>query len=96
MGLPVDFASQEANPNVGMLLRSEKTGVIREIRNRNDEKDPQIVEIQFDYQPGDKVQAFRVGPHRIGHVVVKADTLEEAKRKMDEALGNIEIQVECT
>lgn len=96
LGLPVDFASQEANPNVGMLLRSEKTGVIREIRNRNDEKDPQIVEIQFDYQPGDKVQAFRVGPHRIGHVVVKADTLEEAKRKMDEALGNIEIQVECT
>lgn len=96
LGLPVDFASQEANPNVGMLLRSEKTGVIREIRNRNDEEDPQIVEIQFDYQPGDKVQAFRVGPHRIGHVVVKADTLEEAKRKMDEALGNIEIQVECT
>ena len=40
------------------------------------------------------MQAFRVGPHRIGHVVVKADTLEEARAKMEEALGKIEIEVE--
>lgn len=94
LGLPVDFASQEANPNVGMLLRSEKTGSIRKIVNKNDREDKQIVEIQFDYQAGDQVQAFRVGPHRIGHVVVKADTLEEARAKMKEALGKIEIEVE--
>ncbi len=94
LGLSVDFASQEANPNVGMLLRSEKTGSIRKIVNKNDREDKQIVEIQFDYQAGDQVQAFRVGPHRIGHVVVKADTLEEARAKMKEALGKIEIEVE--
>lgn len=94
LGLPVDFASQEANPNVGMLLRSEKTGSIRKIVNKNDREDKQIVEIQFDYQAGEQVQAFRVGPHRIGHVVVKADTLEEARAKMKEALGKIEIEVE--
>ncbi len=94
LGLPVDFASQEANPNVGMLLRSEKTGSIRKIVNKNDREDKQIVEIQFDYQAGEQVQAFRVGPHRIGHVVVKADTLEEARAKMEEALGKIEIEVE--
>lgn len=94
LGLPADFASQEANPNVGMLLRSEKTGSIRKIVNKNDREDKQIVEIQFDYQAGEQVQAFRVGPHRIGHVVVKADTLEEARAKMEEALGKIEIEVE--
>ncbi len=94
LGLSVDFASQEANPNVGMLLRSEKTGSIRKIVNKNDREDKQIVEIQFDYQAGDQVQAFRVGPHRIGHVVVKADTLEEARAKMKEALGKIVIEVE--
>ncbi len=93
LGLPVDFASEKACPNVGMLLRSENTGVIQEIVNRNDREDKQIVEIQFDYQVGDEVQAFRVGPHRIGHVVVQADTLEEAKHKMEEALGNIEVRV---
>lgn len=93
LGLPVDFASEKACPNVGMLLRSENTGVIQEIVNRNDREDKQIVEIQFDYQVGDEVQAFRVGPHRIGHVVVQADTLEEAKHKMEEALGNIEVWV---
>ncbi len=93
LGLPVDFASEKACPNVGMLLRSENTGVIQEIVNRNDREDKQIVEIQFDYQVGDEVQAFRVGPHRIGHVVAQADTLEEAKHKMEEALGNIEVRV---
>ena len=79
---------------MGMLLRSEKTGSIRKIVNKNDREDKQIVEIQFDYQAGDQVQAFRVGPHRIGHVVVKADTLEEARAKMKEALGKIVIEVE--
>lgn len=94
LGEEVDFSSPEANPNVGMLLRSEKEGVIKAIADKNDSEDPGIVEIQFDYKVGDKVSAFRVGPHRIGHVVVKGDTVEQAKAKMERVLDRIEITVE--
>lgn len=94
LGEKVDFSSQEANPNVGMLLRSEKDGVIKKIVNRNDKEDSAIEEIQYDYAVGDSVSAFRVGPHRIGHVVVKGDTVENAKAKMEDVLDKIEIVIE--
>jgi biotin carboxylase len=94
LGENVDFKSKQSNPNVGMLLRSSKNGVIKKIENRNDMTDPDIVEIQYDYKIGDTVSAFRIGPHRIGHVVVKGNTVKEAKTKMEDVLRNIEIIVE--
>lgn len=94
LGADVDFESRQSNPNVGMLLRSERDGIIRRMVNKNSQQDTDIVEVQFDYRVGDQVHAFRVGPHRIGHVIVKADTIEKAKRKMEEALKKIEVIVE--
>lgn len=43
------------------LLRSETDGVITAIENQN-APDPDIYEIQFDYQVGDRVKKFHVGP----------------------------------
>jgi hypothetical protein len=65
----------------------------RSIINNNG-PDPDICEIQFDYGPGDKVHKFHIGPHRIGHVVTKGKTLEEAKAVLDRAMAGITIEVE--
>ena len=75
-----------------MLLRSDRDGIIQSVTNRNVE-DPDICEIQFDYKVGDEVKKFHVGPHRIGHVITKGETLEKAVDKLQEALDNIEIVV---
>ena len=72
---------------------SSRDGVICSISNRN-EKNDKICEIMFDYTVGDQVKKFRVGPNRIGHVITKGDTLEDATRVLQEALDKIEIQVE--
>ena len=80
-------------PNASMLLMSDKDGVIVSQEDRN-EPDPDIYEVQFDYKPGDSVHAFRVGPHRIGHVVTKGKTLDDAVALLHKALDNIEIVVE--
>lgn len=93
LGEPVEFPQEKAVPNASMLLRSDHDGVIREIRNTNC-ADEDIYEIQFDYKVGDAVKKFHVGPHRIGHVVTKGETLELAVKKLDEALEKIEILVE--
>ncbi len=92
LGEDVDFPQESAVPNASMLLRSDRDGVIQSIENDN-EPDEDICEIQFDYKPGDQVYKFHVGPHRIGHVITKGATLQEAVDKLQEALGKIRIQV---
>ncbi len=93
LGERVDFPQERAVPNASMLLRSDRDGIIRSIINENG-PDENIYEIQFDYGVGDKVHKFRVGPHRIGHVVTKGATLDAAVKTLHEALGRIRIEVE--
>ncbi len=93
LGEKVSFASEQAVPNVSKLLMSDTDGVIVSQTDDNVPSD-NLVEVQFDYQPGDHVHAFHVGPHRIGHVITKGRTLDEAEKLLDEALSNIRITVE--
>ncbi len=93
LGEEVAFPKEHAVPNASMLLRSEKDGVIRSMTNRN-EPDEDIYEVQFDYQPGDAVKKFHVGPHRIGHVITKGKTLDQAVEKLNLALSRIQIEIE--
>ena len=93
LGEDLKFPQDHAMPNASMLLRSDRDGVIRSIVNHNVE-DPDICEIQFDYKVGDAVKKFHVGPHRIGHVITKGETLEKAVEKLHEAMDKIEIVVE--
>lgn len=93
LGEDVEFPQEYAVANASMLLKSDRDGRIVSIENHND-PDEDIYEIQFDYQVGDEVKEFRVGPHRIGHVVTKGETLDAAVEKLNEALGKIEIVVD--
>lgn len=92
LGEEVDFESDMAIPNASMLLMSDKDGVIQHQENNNADE-PNIFDVQFDYVPGDEVRKFRVGPDRIGHVITKGKTLEEAVDVLHRALDNITIEV---
>lgn len=96
LGEDVDFAKADGTdftPNASMLLMADKDGHILSQSNENPE-DPDIVEIQFDYKPGDEVHKFRIGPHRIGHIVTKGNTLDEAVETLHKAMDEITIEVE--
>lgn len=93
LGEAPEFPQDHAVPNASKLLMSDRDGVIRSIANHNPQNDD-IYEIMFDYRVGEAVKKFKVGPHRIGHVVTKGNTLEEATATLEEALKNIEIRVE--
>ena len=79
-------------PNASMLLMSDKDGHIVSQENLNP-ADPDIVDVQFDLKPGDAVHQFRVGPHRIGHVITKGTTLDAAVEKLHQALEKVRIEV---
>lgn len=93
LGEAPEFPQEMAVPNASMLLMSDKDGVIKSIADHNPENE-HIYEVMFDYRVGEAVKKFKVGPHRIGHVVTKGATLEEATAELEKALENIEITVE--
>ncbi len=82
-----------AVPNASHLLMSGKDGIIVSQKDNNP-PDQNIYEVQFDYRPGDEVHEFRVGPHRIGHIITRGETLEEAQDLLFKAMDKIEIAVE--
>ena len=92
-GISSGLSGQDGVPNASMLLVSDRDGVIVSQENRN-APDPDIVEVQFDHRPGDAVHKFRVGPHRIGHVITKGKSLDDAVSLLHKALDNITIEVE--
>lgn len=89
----IDFTGKGFVPNASHLLMSDRDGIVRSIVNENEE-DPNIYEIQFDCGVGDEVNKFRIGPHRIGHVVTKGETLQEAVDLLEKAMDKIKIEVE--
>ena len=88
----VAFDSDLSVPNASMLLMSNSTGTIISQTDSNG-PDENLVEVHFDYKPGDQVSRFHVGPDRIGHVITKGDTLDEAVDVLNKALENIKIEV---
>ena len=93
LGEKVSFESDKAVPNASHLLTSDRDGVIVSQSNNN-EPNPDIVDVQFDLKPGDEVHKFRIGPHRIGHVITKGETLGSAVALLESAMDRIDIVVE--
>ena len=79
-------------PNASHLLMSDKDGIIESETDHN-EPNENIYEVHFDYEPGEEVHKFHVGPHRIGHIITKGETLEKAQEELFKAMDNIEIVV---
>lgn len=94
MGQDPDFdITSHAVPNASHLLMSDKDGKIISQENKN-AADDRIYEVQFDYKAGEEVHAFRVGPHRIGHIITQGETLEEAQDVLFQAMDQVVITVE--
>jgi len=92
LGKKPHFSDKTAQPNASILLYSEKSGIIKELRNDNIE-DERIIEIKFDYIPGQKINKFRVGPDRVGHVIVKDNSLKECLILLKKVKKNIKIEL---
>ena len=94
LGEKADFSRRPTGcASATMTLYSDHDGVITSQENLNP-PDERLVEVRFDKKIGDHVQAFRTGIHRLGHIIVKGETKEEAEIFMKKALSNIKITVD--
>lgn len=82
------------------LLFSKKSGVLKEIKGLDFSKsnksinDEGIYEIVIDKSPGDQINAFSIGPDRIGHIIAYANTVKRAEAIIDDILKDFEIVLE--
>lgn len=85
----LDFSPK--HPCGNLLITSDKGGVLDGIEV--DESGIEIVETVLDYHPGDIVPQFRVGPDRLGHVVLKAAGEEQVRADLAELPSRIKIHL---
>lgn len=93
VGEKPNFVFKDKQPNASILLFSDRIGTIKEIINKN-VNDKNIVDIKFDYSIGHMVNKFKVGPDRLGHIIVKECTLKKALKLLRSVRNNIQIKVD--
>ena len=94
LGESVSFEVRAKQPNACLLLRSGKSGIIEDIIIPDSVKNhPDLVEIQLDYCIGDSVNKYRIGPDRIGHIIVKGNSAKQAEDLAEKLNSEIVIKV---
>ena len=64
----MEFEIKDTHPCIGKLIIPDKTGTIVGQKILKESSD---VTISLDYDPGEHVRRFAVGPDRIGQIVAK-------------------------
>lgn len=95
LGEKVDFSptNNERVPNASHLITSDINGTIVDIVNETN-NNSNIVDVSFDYDIGAQVNKFKVGPDRIGHIIVTGNTLENAQENLEKAMNQIHIKID--
>lgn len=94
LGEHPDFTVTVRQANASFLLRSNQSGIVTALNVPDDLlNDPALIDLHWDVEIGDRVSAFRVGPDRIGHVIVKSETAKTAEQLAVEIVSRIRIEI---
>lgn len=81
LGYKRDYIISAKQANASLLLTSNKSGIISainipwQVREHSD-----LLDLQLDVSVGDSVNKFKVGPDRIGHIIVKGSNAEDCEK----------------
>ncbi len=81
LGEHVDFDVTNYMPCAARIITSNTNGIIKEI-NIEKYKLNKSIDISFDYDIGDNINKFKVGPDRIGQVIVQDESLDSVLRTL--------------
>lgn len=94
MGEYLDIPQGPQQANAVTLIRSDKAGTVERVEVPEDvQKHPAVRFLRVDIEPGDQVNAFKVGPDRCGDIVVVADTAAEAETLVEELAAKVVIHL---
>lgn len=94
MGEHPEIKVTQRQANACLLLCSDTAGTVVSLGVPDEVlQHPGLIDLQWDVSVGDEVRAFNVGPDRIGHIIVKSATAEEAERLVETLSSKISIEV---
>lgn len=93
VGKPISIPNKGGRACIGELLTSQRSGKIKKILIPKDEL-REGEEITLDYNVGDYISEFKVGPDRIGQIVVKSSDIESASKRLKMIKEKILVEVE--
>lgn len=80
--------------NAALLLFSRTAGELQEVIVPEEvELHKDLLELVIDVKPGQKVDAFKVGPDRLGHIIVAAENAELAEAKAMKLAAKIQFKL---
>lgn len=88
------FPEPVCQPNASLLITSSGDGVFQGAQMGEACQDTHVMKISLDVKPGDKVRVFRVGPDRIGEIIVTGDTTKDAIERVYQIQKAVKIQVD--
>lgn len=75
LGEPINFKVTNYTPCAARLITSNEDGIINQV-NIDKYRLDKYIDISLDYDIGDSINKFRVGPDRIGQVIVQGENLD--------------------
>jgi biotin carboxylase len=92
LGKTIDVSYKDTTPCVAELLISDRDGIIKgyDCESINN---PNVKQIHMDYAIGDTVREFKVGPDRIGNIVVCGQSVEEAISLLEKTKKDINLEI---
>lgn len=93
LGERAGFPSRPETAVAACILLSKKGGILKQLSYDGPEN-VNVCAVSFDYTAGRRIEAFSNGAHRIGHVIVKGGTLDEAEALLEETISHVCVRVE--
>jgi len=94
LGLAPDCTTSTCQPNASHYLTAPKAGLLVSITVAQDLQECDAIHRLTIYaKPGDRVDVFRQAPDRLGEVIVRGRTSEEAEDRARETAESIELEI---
>ncbi len=89
-----DYNFREKNAAAAEIITSPSTGTYKGYQPFDTPFDD-VIDFSMDYAPGEKVKKFEVGPDRIGQVVVKGKSLEDAIKNLNHFKKELKLSIDA-
>ena len=76
-----------------MMFSTDRHGILKEIKYKG-KMDEDILEISFFKYPGDEICVFENSNDCIGQVIVKGNNLESCRKKIEQVMSEIYMDLE--
>jgi biotin carboxylase len=95
LGEPLEITTPYRRTAMLQILTAEVDGVLRAVVGMDALRQiPEVVDVQVFKSPGDRVHAYKQAAHKLGYLIVVADTREALQRVRDTALDTLRFEIE--